>query len=109
MLAMSLGATTLATVPAWAQGKKRNVVIGTREITWPARCGGRRGGGAPAAAPGEAAAGGAAGMRRLRAPAHQRHRRLRLWLLLRLRVAHQGAAAPGGGEVVALRLLQTPR
>jgi inosose dehydratase len=61
MLAMSLGATTLATVPAWAQGKKRNVVIGHTGITWPARAGGRRGGGAPGAAPGAAAAGGAAG------------------------------------------------
>jgi inosose dehydratase len=57
MLAMSLGATTLATVPAWAQGKKRNVVIGHTGITWPARAGGRGGG----AAPGGAAAGGAAG------------------------------------------------
>src|SRR5687768_13680004 len=61
MLAMSLGATTLATVPAWAQGKKRNVVIGHTGITWPARAGGRRGGGASGAAPGGAGAGGAAG------------------------------------------------
>jgi len=45
MLAMSLAATA---VPAWAQGKKRSVVIGHTGITWPGRVGGgRRGGGAP--------------------------------------------------------------
>ena len=62
ILAMSLGATTLATVPAWAQAKKRNVVIGHTGITWPARAGRRGGppGAAPAGAPGAAAAGGAA-------------------------------------------------
>jgi len=59
ILAMSLGATTLATVPAWAQAKKRNVVIGHTGITWPARAGRRGGppGAAPAGAPGGAAAG----------------------------------------------------
>ncbi len=47
MLAMSLAATAAA-VPAWAQGKKRSVVIGHTGITWPGRVGGgRRGGGAP--------------------------------------------------------------
>ncbi|HTG89606.1 MAG TPA: sugar phosphate isomerase/epimerase family protein [Vicinamibacterales bacterium] len=45
MLAMSLAAPA---VPAWAQGKKRSVVIGHTGITWPGRVGGgRRGGGAP--------------------------------------------------------------
>jgi inosose dehydratase len=48
LLAMSLVATA---TPAWAQGKKRNVVIGHTGITWPARSGGpggaRRGGGPP--------------------------------------------------------------
>ena len=49
LLAMSLGATV---TPAWAQGKKRNVVIGHTGITWPARPpgsggGARRGGGPP--------------------------------------------------------------
>ena len=61
ILTMSLGATTLTTVPAWAQAKKRNVVIGHTGITWPARAGGRRGGGPPGAAPLDAPAGGAAG------------------------------------------------
>ena len=37
VLAMSLGATTLATVPAWAQAKKRNVVIGHTGIASHAR------------------------------------------------------------------------
>jgi inosose dehydratase len=46
---MSLAATA---TPAWAQGKKRNVVIGHTGITWPARSGApgggaRRGGGPP--------------------------------------------------------------
>ena len=46
LLAMSLAATA---TPAWAQAKKRNVVIGHTGITWPARSGGggRRGGGPP--------------------------------------------------------------
>jgi len=47
LLAMSLAATA---TPAWAQGKKRNVVIGHTGITWPARSpggGARRGGGPP--------------------------------------------------------------
>src|SRR6476660_9092075 len=65
ILTMSLGAATLATVPAWAQAKKRNVVIGHTGITWPARAGGRRGGGAagaaPAGAPGPAAPDGRRG------------------------------------------------
>ena len=48
MLAMSLAATAAPAVPAWAQGKKRSVVIGHTGITWPGRAGGgRRGGGAP--------------------------------------------------------------
>ncbi len=48
MLAMSLAATTAPAVPAWAQGKKRSVVVGHTGITWPARVGGgRRGGGGP--------------------------------------------------------------
>jgi len=47
-LAMSLAASAAPTVPAWAQAKKRNVVIGHTGITWPARSGGgRRGGGPP--------------------------------------------------------------
>ena len=61
ILTMSLGAATLTTVPAWAQARKRNVVIGHTGITWPARAGGRRGGGPPGAAPLDAPAGGAAG------------------------------------------------
>jgi inosose dehydratase len=49
LLAMSLAATA---TPAWAQGKKRNVVIGHTGITWPGRSpgaggGARRGGGPP--------------------------------------------------------------
>ena len=49
LLAMSLVATA---TPAWAQGKKRNVVIGHTGITWPGRSpgaggGARRGGGPP--------------------------------------------------------------
>jgi inosose dehydratase len=49
LLAMSLAATATAGVPAWAQAKKRNVVIGHTGITWPGRSGGggRRGGGGP--------------------------------------------------------------
>ena len=53
LLAMSLAATA---TPAWAQAKKRSVVIGHTGITWPARSpapgaaggGARRGGGPPA-------------------------------------------------------------
>ena len=49
MLAMSVAATA---TPAWAQAKKRNVVIGHTGITWPGRAPGaagaaRRGGGPP--------------------------------------------------------------
>ena len=48
VLAMSLVATAAPVLPAWAQGKKRNVVIGHTGITWPGRSGGgRRGGGPP--------------------------------------------------------------
>ena len=47
LLAMSLAATAAPVLPAWAQGKKRNVVIGHTGITWP----GRRAPGAAAAAP----------------------------------------------------------
>ena len=48
VLAMSLAATAAPVLPAWAQGKKRNVVIGHTGITWPGRIGGgRRGGGGP--------------------------------------------------------------
>jgi len=49
LLAMSLAATATAGVSAWAQAKKRNVVIGHTGITWPGRSGGggRRGGGGP--------------------------------------------------------------
>ncbi|MEO7274784.1 MAG: sugar phosphate isomerase/epimerase [Vicinamibacterales bacterium] len=61
ILTMALGAATVATVPAWAQARKRNVVIGHTGITWPARAGGRRGGGPPGAAPAGAPAGVAAG------------------------------------------------
>ena len=42
LLAMSLAATA-APMPAWAQGKKRNVVIGHTGITWPGRSAGARG------------------------------------------------------------------
>ena len=52
LLAMSLAAAATPELPAWAQGKKRNVVIGHTGITWPARPpgaggGARRGGGPP--------------------------------------------------------------
>jgi len=48
LLAMSVAATVAPVLPAWAQGKKRSVVIGHTGITWPGRVGGgRRGGGAP--------------------------------------------------------------
>src|SRR5262245_49816586 len=49
LLAMSLAATAAPVLPAWAQGKNRNVVIGHTGITWPARSGGggRRGEGPP--------------------------------------------------------------
>ena len=43
VLAMSLAATAAPSLPAWAQGKKRNVVIGHTGITWPGRSGGARG------------------------------------------------------------------
>ncbi len=47
LLAMSLAATAIP-VPAWAQGKKRSVVIGHTGITWPGRSGGgQRGSGPP--------------------------------------------------------------
>src|SRR5688572_25143839 len=56
--AMALGASTLPSLPAWAQvARKRNVVIGHTGITWPARqFTGRRGGGPDAAAGGPPAA-----------------------------------------------------
>jgi len=56
LLAMSLAATATAGVSAWAQAKKRNVVIGHTGITWPGRSGGggRRGGGGPPPPPGPA-------------------------------------------------------
>src|SRR5687767_15820424 len=60
--AMAIGASTLPSLPAWAQGsaRKRNVVIGHTGITWPARqFTGRRGGG-PDAAAGAPPAGAAA-------------------------------------------------
>ena len=47
LLAMSLAATAAPVVPAWAQSKKRNVVIGHTGITWPARSAAARSGGAP--------------------------------------------------------------
>ena len=40
---MSLAAAATPAVPAWAQGKKRNVVIGHTGITWPGRSAGARG------------------------------------------------------------------
>jgi len=43
LLAMSLAAAATPALPAWAQGKKRNVVIGHTGITWPGRTGGARG------------------------------------------------------------------
>ena len=49
LLAMSLAATATPAVPAWAQGKKRNIVIGHTGITWPARA--ARGAGAPGGPP----------------------------------------------------------
>jgi inosose dehydratase len=62
ILAMSAAAAALLPVPAWAQSKKRSVIIGHTGITWPARVGGRRGGapgvGAVAGASGAAAAAG---------------------------------------------------
>ena len=42
VLAMSLVAAAAPALPAWAQGKKRNVVIGHTGITWPGRSGGGR-------------------------------------------------------------------
>ena len=39
VLAMSLAATAAPALPAWAQAKKRNVVIGHTGITWPGRSG----------------------------------------------------------------------
>ena len=49
LLAMSMAAVAVPVPTAWAQAKKRNVVIGHTGITWPGRTGGggRRGGGAP--------------------------------------------------------------
>ena len=51
LLAMSLAATAAPVPVAWAQSKKRNVVIGHTGITWPGRPGtpggARRGGGPP--------------------------------------------------------------
>ena len=51
LLAMSLAATAAPVPAAWAQAKKRNVVIGHTGITWPGRPGtpggARRGGGPP--------------------------------------------------------------
>ena len=49
LVAMSLAATATPVLPAWAQGKKRSLVIGHTGITWPARA--PRGGGPPAAPP----------------------------------------------------------
>jgi inosose dehydratase len=51
-MAMMLAATATPALPAWAQSKKRNVVIGHTGITWPARdaaaaAGARRGGAPP--------------------------------------------------------------
>ena len=43
LLALSLAAAAAPVLPAWAQGKKRNVVIGHTGITWPGRIGGARG------------------------------------------------------------------
>jgi inosose dehydratase len=43
VLAMSLVATAAPVLPAWAQGKKRSVVIGHTGITWPGRSAGARG------------------------------------------------------------------
>jgi inosose dehydratase len=51
ILTMSIAATTLPSIPVWAQAKKRNVVIGHTGITWPGRPPGRRGGGGPGAGP----------------------------------------------------------
>src|SRR5262245_19353052 len=47
LLAMSLAGTATSALPAWAQAKKRNVVIGHTGITWPARSAGSRQGGGP--------------------------------------------------------------
>ncbi len=49
LLGMTLAATATPVLPAWAQAKKRNIVIGHTGITWPARSAGgaRRGGGPP--------------------------------------------------------------
>jgi inosose dehydratase len=47
LLAMSLAATATPALPAWAQTRKRNIVIGHTGITWPARV--PRAGGPPAA------------------------------------------------------------
>jgi inosose dehydratase len=62
LLAMAVAATAAPALPAWAQGKKRSIVIGHTGITWPARAARGGGpGGPPAAAPaGAAAAPGAA-------------------------------------------------
>ena len=47
LLAMSLAATAAPPLPAWAQARKRNIVIGHTGITWPGRA--PRGGGPPTA------------------------------------------------------------
>jgi len=48
LLAMSIAASATPVLPAWAQGRKRSVVIGHTGITWPGRIGGgRRGDGPP--------------------------------------------------------------
>ena len=47
LLAMTLAATATPALPAWAQARKRNIVIGHTGITWPARA--PRAGGPPAA------------------------------------------------------------
>jgi inosose dehydratase len=51
LLAMSLAATAAPVLPVWAQGKKRNIVIGHTGITWPARAPRGGGPGGPPAAP----------------------------------------------------------
>ena len=49
LLAMSVAATAAPPLPAWAQARKRNIVIGHTGITWPGRA--PRGGGPPTAPP----------------------------------------------------------
>ena len=50
ILTMSIAAATLRATTAWAQVRKRTVVVGHTGITWPGRAG-RRGGGPPPADP----------------------------------------------------------